>query len=155
MDCRRNREVAGEKADSQVVVPSKGLEPPHPCGYMDLNHARLPIPPRWQKISAADFTVRPAGKNCKSILQSEGKVSNRAYGAPLDRNQVSRSRPERPAARVGVLAFELGVHRDLGVQHLRDRAPGFGIVGCFLKGGRVGARHASDHIKMNRGNRPT
>jgi hypothetical protein len=26
-------------------VPKKGLEPPHPCGYMDLNHARLPIPP--------------------------------------------------------------------------------------------------------------
>src|SRR5690242_621947 len=30
------------------LVPSKGLEPPHPCEYMDLNHARLPIPPRWQ-----------------------------------------------------------------------------------------------------------
>ena len=30
---------------SQLLVPKKGLEPPHPCGYMDLNHARLPIPP--------------------------------------------------------------------------------------------------------------
>jgi hypothetical protein len=30
-----------------MLVPSKGLEPPHPCEYMDLNHARLPIPPRW------------------------------------------------------------------------------------------------------------
>src|ERR1043166_10295149 len=30
-----------------ILVPSKGLEPPHPCEYMDLNHARLPIPPRW------------------------------------------------------------------------------------------------------------
>jgi hypothetical protein len=28
-----------------LVVPKKGLEPPHPCEYMDLNHARLPIPP--------------------------------------------------------------------------------------------------------------
>ena len=27
------------------LVRMKGLEPPHPCGYMDLNHARLPIPP--------------------------------------------------------------------------------------------------------------
>jgi hypothetical protein len=27
------------------LVPKKGLEPPHPCEYMDLNHARLPIPP--------------------------------------------------------------------------------------------------------------
>jgi MFS transporter, YNFM family, putative membrane transport protein len=29
----------------KLLVPKKGLEPPHPCGYMDLNHARLPIPP--------------------------------------------------------------------------------------------------------------
>src|SRR5579863_9974729 len=34
--------------DKNLLVPSKGLEPPHPCEYMDLNHARLPIPPRWQ-----------------------------------------------------------------------------------------------------------
>ena len=27
------------------MVPKKGLEPPHPCEYVDLNHARLPIPP--------------------------------------------------------------------------------------------------------------
>ena len=29
----------------EKLVPKKGLEPPHPCEYMDLNHARLPIPP--------------------------------------------------------------------------------------------------------------
>jgi hypothetical protein len=28
-----------------TLVPKGGLEPPHPCEYMDLNHARLPIPP--------------------------------------------------------------------------------------------------------------
>ena len=28
-----------------LLVPKRGLEPPHPCEYMDLNHARLPIPP--------------------------------------------------------------------------------------------------------------
>ncbi len=28
-----------------ILVPKKGLEPPHPCEYVDLNHARLPIPP--------------------------------------------------------------------------------------------------------------
>src|ERR1700739_112464 len=27
------------------LVPKKGLEPPHPCEYVDLTHARLPIPP--------------------------------------------------------------------------------------------------------------
>ncbi len=29
----------------EFMVPKRGLEPPHPCEYMDLNHARLPIPP--------------------------------------------------------------------------------------------------------------
>ncbi len=28
-----------------VLVPRRGLEPPHPCEYMHLKHARLPIPP--------------------------------------------------------------------------------------------------------------
>src|ERR1019366_260116 len=28
-----------------LLVRMKGLEPSHPCEYMDLNHARLPIPP--------------------------------------------------------------------------------------------------------------
>ena len=108
-----------------------------------------------KKLSAADFAVRLAGKNCKSILQSEGKVSNRASERPA-RSQPSIEIARRtPAARAGGLSFELGVHRDLGVEHLGDRAPGLGIVRSFLKGGRVGARHASHHIEMNRRNRPT
>ena len=37
LSARERREVA--------VVPKGGLEPPHPCGHMALNHARLPIPP--------------------------------------------------------------------------------------------------------------
>ena len=37
-----------DKRNGTDLVPSKGLEPPHRCRYMDLNHARLPIPPRWQ-----------------------------------------------------------------------------------------------------------
>jgi hypothetical protein len=37
-----------ETQENISLVPSKGLEPPHRCRYMDLNHARLPIPPRWQ-----------------------------------------------------------------------------------------------------------
>ena len=42
------------------MVPSKGLEPPHPCEYMDLNHARLPIPPRWQYWTS--MQRRPQGR---------------------------------------------------------------------------------------------
>lgn len=35
----------GRDAGAEKLVPKGGLEPPHPCEYMDLNHARLPIPP--------------------------------------------------------------------------------------------------------------
>ena len=36
---------AAKSSRTKEMVPKKGLEPPHPCEYMDLNHARLPIPP--------------------------------------------------------------------------------------------------------------
>jgi hypothetical protein len=39
------------------MVPKKGLEPPHPCGYMDLNHARLPIPPLRRQIPGGDLGI--------------------------------------------------------------------------------------------------
>ena len=42
---RRLPEVASNKRSCKTLVPKGGLEPPHPCEYMDLNHARLPIPP--------------------------------------------------------------------------------------------------------------
>src|SRR5579864_3782865 len=49
------------------LVPKKGLEPPHPCGYMDLNHARLPIPPLRR---VTNKTAKPAvlRKNYGSIV---------------------------------------------------------------------------------------
>jgi hypothetical protein len=43
-----NTERRRGTTSTNLLVPSKGLEPPHRCRYMDLNHARLPIPPRWQ-----------------------------------------------------------------------------------------------------------
>jgi hypothetical protein len=45
-------------------VPKKGLEPPHPCGYMDLNHARLPIPPLRQVTALRSSLGLLSGKNC-------------------------------------------------------------------------------------------
>src|SRR5579864_5957773 len=41
----------------KMLVPKKGLEPPHPCGYMDLNHARLPIPP-LRRVTNQDSPIR-------------------------------------------------------------------------------------------------
>ena len=57
------RSAAEDFGSEEILVPSKGLEPPHPCGYMDLNHARLPIPPRWPEYTpAASATSAEVGR---------------------------------------------------------------------------------------------
>src|ERR1700693_90110 len=65
------------------LVPSKGLEPPHRCRYMDLNHARLPIPPRWQFWTA--MQRRPQGRRVRKInvpiLQPRQRLSNHTFQA--------------------------------------------------------------------------
>ena len=48
-------------------MPKKGLEPPRPCGHMDLNHARLPIPPLRHEGTAA-VTSRSRGKDYVTIF---------------------------------------------------------------------------------------
>ena len=65
-------------------MPKKGLEPPHPCGYMDLNHARLPIPPLRQVTA---LRGKPSQAACQeettsSILQTTRKLSNSAQKSP-------------------------------------------------------------------------
>jgi hypothetical protein len=54
------------------MVPKKGLEPPHPCGYMDLNHARLPIPPLRQVISQRCGRAALKEDTATSILTRHG-----------------------------------------------------------------------------------
>src|SRR3954469_3144818 len=60
-----------------ILVPSKGLEPPHPCEYMDLNHARLPIPPRWHLQQCGGPKSADQEELQESILQWSYRVSNR------------------------------------------------------------------------------
>jgi hypothetical protein len=40
------RNAGTQQSRRSEVVRAKGLEPPHPFGYRDLNPARLPVPPR-------------------------------------------------------------------------------------------------------------
>jgi hypothetical protein len=81
-----------------ILVPSKGLEPPHRCRYMDLNHARLPIPPRWQ--SGLQSSRQPEGgrirKTCVSILQPRCALSNQPIGESANSLSISElsSSPE-------------------------------------------------------------
>src|SRR4030088_2430421 len=81
------------------LVPSKGLEPPHPCGYMDLNHARLPIPPRWPGYDCGSFrhfgrsgsdrrTTKPASRKELHPYSTEASL---AVKPTTSQNSVPRS----------------------------------------------------------------
>src|SRR6185437_13892003 len=67
----------------KVMVPKKGLEPPHPCGYMDLNHARLPIPPLRQRDAPDDDPARRrelhlyCNGNARSVKQERAMAARR------------------------------------------------------------------------------
>ena len=122
------------------LVPSKGLEPPHRCRYMDLNHARLPIPPRWQVDFNDGSERRRIRKTCVSILQARNLVSNRE--------------PPCPECFKLLWLLQLGVHRDLRVQHLRHRASLLCRLSILLEGCRIRSRHFAHNINVARRNRP-
>jgi hypothetical protein len=65
---RARRGTSTQEKPYLWVVPSKGLEPPHRCRYMDLNHARLPIPPRWQSFDLQSSGGLEAAESGKPFL---------------------------------------------------------------------------------------
>ena len=104
------------------LVPSKGLEPPHRCRYMDLNHARLPIPPRWQFWTA--MQRRPQGRRVRkinvSILQPCQRLSNHTFQA-----MSKRIDPKFASVKLCVKGLpepeaspQLRRHRNLRIQYL-------------------------------------
>src|ERR1700751_337861 len=73
--------MPGKRESTRLVgtmVPKKGLEPPRPCGHMDLNHARLPIPPLRQVTTAARWSCGTTFQEriISNILQGHGWLSN-------------------------------------------------------------------------------
>ena len=67
-------------------MPKKGLEPPHPCEYVDLNHARLPIPPlRLRKTTgarhcpASESVTMKTDKNYISIETNVRRIVKRGW----------------------------------------------------------------------------
>ena len=58
-------------------MPKKGLEPPHPCGYMDLNHARLPIPP-LRLVTIGQPGEAAIGKNNSFIFYRRSQLCQTA-----------------------------------------------------------------------------
>ena len=77
----RDGHQAAKLLRRKEVVPKKGLEPPHPCGYMDLNHARLPIPPLRLWKCARQRTGAATRKQLFYFSGSGVSVKRRARGS--------------------------------------------------------------------------
>src|ERR1039458_8122122 len=78
------------------MVPKKGLEPPHPCEYVDLNHARLPIPPLRHSTQVQHFAEQAAVMS----------LANAAHGVKFPRPKTGRgSRSFRPRPRLQSPAY--------------------------------------------------
>src|SRR5262245_46333222 len=116
--------MTSERSASQkwliFLVPKGGLEPPHPCGHMTLNHARLPIPPLrlgWASV----------------MIPSRGAQSSAAR--PRDRDQpagaarVLDPRDLRGGARAAGDGSQVPARRAGELQGLvRDRAQRRGLA---------------------------
>src|SRR5580704_16147651 len=128
---------------SFLLVPSKGLEPPHRCRNMDLNHARLPIPPRWQSELQCSGGPKAAvsGRPTFPFLQPATSLSNA--------HSFAEARKPKPGL------SQLGCHGNLRVQHLRYRTALLGGLGVLLKRRRIRSRNLPHYIEVARCNRPT
>src|SRR5216684_692299 len=125
----------GRLVSWKTVVPSKGLEPPHPCGYMDLNHARLPIPPRWQvDLCCSGGLTTTTGSGRPTFLFYRGTAGC----------QTSAATPHAKR-----LLLQLRVHGDVRVQHLRYRTALLGVFGRLAKRGFIGLGYSRGHIQLH------
>ncbi len=87
------------------MVPQKGLEPPLPCENMDLNHARLPIPPlrhsdwilkRPKRAQPLQIHLRKGGWLCQrqnanrrlALRKTAPRCALRRFGGVLDGGQL-------------------------------------------------------------------
>ena len=113
----RPRRHAGPQISgvNPLMVRSRGLEPPHPYGYMHLKHARLPIPPRPRNslfdptsshtyLKLVRLSLRTA---CVSVAYRT-TVTTRGRGHSKDRVRSSSGmqsffEPERPSSLSGVI----------------------------------------------------
>src|ERR1700722_17308386 len=68
------------------LVPKKGLEPPHPCEYMDLTHARLPIPPLRHDRIQRDYLDRQQ----RLVYKSRGRCQTMTRASAKAHDQVER-----------------------------------------------------------------
>jgi hypothetical protein len=112
-----------------LLVPSKGLEPPHRCRYMDLNHARLPIPPRWQVDSIA------------------GQLASRRKDLSKHFTDTQNNPP--------AVLLQLCTHRDFRVEHFRNRTPLLRRFRVFLECSRVCPGHLAHDIDVTLRDRPS
>jgi hypothetical protein len=102
---------------ARSLVPKKGLEPPHPCGYMDLNHARLPIPPlrRGKRTRARDATHSVGNSTIVQAAPAVRNVRGRSVVSQFERiiRTIEPTQMSDPATNIATRpGFETGLARE-------------------------------------------
>jgi hypothetical protein len=85
-----------------ILVPKRGLEPPQDCSHMNLNHARLPVPPLRQKKSISD---RP--KNTRNHHRIKIFLTDQQFG--LLNPPLSKKSPRTETCCASLLSFTIAV----------------------------------------------
>src|ERR1700719_1410440 len=138
-------------AEKNVLVPSKGLEPPHRCRYMDLNHARLPIPPRWlvDLHCSGGRMAAVSGRPTSIVYRHDATCQTKGLTisfVPFVVEVFESPKTSLP---------QLRTHRNLSVQHLRHRTSLLRCLRVLLESRRISARDFPYHINMARRNCPS
>src|ERR1700722_8282081 len=122
------------------LVPKKGLEPPHPCEYVDLNHARLPIPPLRHLM----MLRRESAERAATL-----SLANALYGVKFRRR--TRAGNLRPGAASALRLHQLRVQHDLCIvrEQLRNRATRLRICRGFIENFFRRARNTRRRVQHN------
>lgn len=92
-----------------MMVRTRGLEPPLPCGNMNLNHARLPVPPcpraLYTKSGTKSWFLPP---KCLIINSMRLEPESNKVTPAVHRSVDSHGKPETAPPLRAPLAVEFG-----------------------------------------------
>ena len=120
-------------------------------GAIEGTRTPTPLPVHGpEPCASANSATMASGLN--SPRQSETAGSPRSaflfYRHEPDCQTSSRRDSRWAVPNVEHLLLQTRIHRDLGVQHLRNRAPLLRRLGIFLKSGSICTRHFAHHVDV-------
>jgi len=126
----------------------------HPTSVRDVILKRaVALEGPYEAIEAAIRSPRSCPLNAPGVPNQPHLNSRLTYRLPSGFAAVQDDLPHRATA-IKQPLLQLGVHRDLRVEHLRNRTSLLRRFGILLKRRGIGTRHLADNINVTGSNRP-